>query len=182
MATYNGVSYVETQLKSILCQLARDDELILVDDHSQDLTVDLIKSLGDTRIKIYQNKCNEGVLKTFERAIRLSSGDVIFLSDQDDVWYPKKVARISDVFRHQPDVTLVMSDANYIDDKGKVFHSSFVALRGGFKGGLLPNIIKNRYLGCSLAFRRTIVNKFLPFPPDIPMHDVWIGCINAIYG
>src|SRR5450759_5141604 len=88
MASYNGSRYIERQLLSILCQLGEADEVILVDDHSSDATLEVVERLSDKRIKIYRNGSNEGVLRTFERAIGLASGDIIFLSDQDDVWYP----------------------------------------------------------------------------------------------
>jgi len=182
MATYNGASYIDQQLRSILCQLKEQDEVILVDDRSSDLTVEIAKGFGDDRIKIFINNANQGILKTFERAIRLASGDVIYLSDQDDVWYPSKVARFSDVFKLNPDVLLVLSDAELINDKGEVTARSFFEKRGTFTSSLPANILKNKYLGCTMAFRSSIVGDILPFPANIPMHDMWIGCISAFYG
>jgi glycosyltransferase involved in cell wall biosynthesis len=182
MSTYNGSLYIERQLGSILCQLGKDDEVILVDDHSTDATLEVIEKLSDKRIKIYRNGSNEGVLRTFERAIRLASGDIIFLSDQDDIWYPEKVGRFLQVFDGQPDVTLVLSDAKVINDVDEDVAESFFEARGGFTPGLWHNIAKNKYLGCTMAFRRSMVDKFLPFPKDIPMHDMWIGCVNSLYG
>jgi glycosyltransferase involved in cell wall biosynthesis len=182
MATYNGARYIERQLASILGQLSETDEVILVDDHSSDETLGVIERLSDRRIKTYRNGSNEGVLRTFERAIRLASGDIIFLSDQDDIWYPEKVGRFLQAFDGRPDVTLVLSDAKVINDGDEVVAESFFASRGGFFPGLWHNIAKNKYLGCTMAFRRSMADKFLPFPVDIPMHDMWIGCINSIYG
>lgn len=182
MASYNGSRYIERQLLSILCQLDEADEIILVDDHSSDATLEVVEKLRDERIKIHRNGSNEGVLRTFERAIRLASGDIIFLSDQDDVWYPEKVSRFLQAFAGRPDVTLVLSDAKVINDGDEVVAESFYAGRGGFSAGLWHNIAKNKYLGCTMAFRRSVVDKILPFPEDIPMHDMWIGCINSIYG
>ena len=182
MASYNGSRYIERQLLSILCQLGEADEVILVDDHSYDATLEVVEKLKDKRIKIYRNGSNEGVLRTFERAIRLASGDIIFLSDQDDVWYPEKVSRFLQAFDGRPDVTLVLSDAKVINDVDEVVAESFCESRGGFSPGLWHNIARNKYLGCTMAFRRSMLEKFLPFPEDIPMHDMWIGCINSIYG
>jgi len=182
MATYNGSRYIKRQLLSILCQLGGSDEIILVDDCSSDATLEVVERLGDSRIKIYRNGSNEGVLRTFERAIRLASGDIIFLSDQDDIWYPEKVGKFLQVFNGQPDVTLVLSDAKVINDRDEVIAKSFFEARGGFSPGIWHNIARNKYLGCAMAFRRSMVDKFLPFPKDIPMHDMWIGCINSIYG
>lgn len=181
MATYNGALYIKRQLDSILCQLEPVDEVILVDDHSSDETLDVVKSIGDKRIKTYRNNFNQGTVKTFERAIQQASGSVIFLSDQDDIWYPEKVKRFLDVFDGHPDVTLVLSDAKIINDADEVVAESFLESRGGFFPSIWHNITKNKYLGCSMAFRRSVANRFLPFPQNIPMHDVWIGCVNSIY-
>lgn len=182
MATYNGSRYIERQLRSILCQLAQADEVILVDDHSSDATLDVVEKVGDRRIKIYRNEFNEGVIRTFERAIKLASGDIIFLSDQDDIWYPEKVKEFMEIFDSCPDVTLVLSDAKIINDVDEVVAESFFKGLGKFSPGIWHNITKNKYMGCTMAFRRSMVDKLLPFPEGIPMHDVWIGCINSMYG
>jgi glycosyltransferase involved in cell wall biosynthesis len=182
MATFNGAPYIERQLRSILAQLTQADEVILVDDHSSDATLDTVQRIGDGRIRIYRNESNEGIIRSFERSLRQASGDVIFLSDQDDIWYPEKVKGFMEVFDNQPEVTLVLSDAKIIDDADEVVAESYLQSRGGFSSGILHNIIKNKYLGCTMAFRRSILEMSLPIPGDVPMHDVWIGCINSIYG
>jgi glycosyltransferase involved in cell wall biosynthesis len=182
IATYNGAPYIERQLRSILCQLAQADEVILVDDYSSDATLDVVEKIGDKRIKIYRNEFNQGVLRTFERAIRLASGNIIFLSDQDDIWYPEKIEKFIKVFDEHQNVTLVLSDAKIINEVDEVVAESFLESRGGFSSGFWHNIIQNKYLGCTMAFRRSMAEKFLPFPMDVPGHDVWIGCINSIYG
>ncbi len=180
MATYNGSLYIKRQLESMLCQLEPVDEVILVDDHSSDATLDVVENIGDERIKIYRNDCNRGIVRTFEQAIQQASGSVIFLSDQDDIWYPEKVKRFLDVFDERPDVTLVLSDAEIINDADEVVAESFLKSRGGFSPSIWHNITKNKYLGCSMAFRQSVAHRFLPFPKNI-MHDVWIGCVNSIY-
>jgi glycosyltransferase involved in cell wall biosynthesis len=182
MATHDGAAYVEQQLRSILPQLAGGDEIVLVDDHSSDGTLELVKKIGDERIRVHRNDSNRGVVPTFEQAIRLSSGDLVFLSDQDDIWYPGKVDRVSRIFMENSQVTLVMSDARVIDDKGDILADSLLKTRGGFAPGIVATLIRNRYSGCLMAFRRSLAEKFLPFPKDIPMHDMWIGLINAVYG
>jgi glycosyltransferase involved in cell wall biosynthesis len=182
MATYNGAPYIERQLRSILSQLSQADEVILVDDHSSDATLDVAGRIGDVRVRIYRNDFNEGIIRTFELSLRHASGDIIFLSDQDDIWYPEKVRRFMEVFDEHPGVTLVLSDAKIINDADEVIAESYLESRGGFSSGIWHNIIKNKFLGCTMAFRRSKMDMFLPIPKDVPMHDVWIGCINSIYG
>lgn len=182
MATYNGALYIEQQLQSILCQLQLSDEVIIVDDHSIDSTIELVAKIGDSRIRIYRNNINMGVQKSFEKAIGLASGSIIFLSDQDDVWHPEKVAKFSDIFTSLPAVSLVLSDARIVDNVGRVVIESFFKRRGGFVPGIVANLVKNRYLGCVMAFRKNLLEKILPFPTSIPQHDMWIGLVNEVYG
>jgi glycosyltransferase involved in cell wall biosynthesis len=182
LASYNGSKYINKQIESILYQLRETDELVIVDDNSSDETVKIIEDFKDPRIKLINNVFNLGVVKTFERAINNSTGDIIFLSDQDDVWLPNKVEKILEVFQKYPDITLVLSDAQIIDSEGQITADSFFKIRGKFVANPLSNIIKNKYHGCTLAFRREMVEVFLPFPANTPMHDMWIGIVNAMYG
>ncbi|MFH0939739.1 MAG: glycosyltransferase family 2 protein [Planctomycetota bacterium] len=180
MATYNGGKYIERQLDSILVQLSADDEVIVVDDASSDNTADIITARNDPRIKLSRNPTNIGVLKNFENAIRRASGDLIFLSDQDDLWLEDKVSSILDAFSSNPQVTLVFGNAELMNAEGQSLGRNFWSRR--LSAGLISNLVKNQFLGCTLAFRRGLCDWALPFPVDIPMHDMWLGLVNALYG
>jgi glycosyltransferase involved in cell wall biosynthesis len=182
LASYNGSKYINKQIASILYQLRETDELVIVDDNSSDETVKIIEDFKDPRIKLINNVFNLGVVKNFERSINNATGDLIFLSDQDDVWLPNKVEKILEVFQKYPDITLILSDAQIIDSEGQITANSFFKIRGKFVANPLSNFIKNKYHGCTLAFRREMIEVFLPFPANTPMHDMWIGIVNAIYG
>lgn len=182
LATYNGSAYVEAQLRSILGQLGSSDEIVVVDDCSCDESVGVVSALGDPRIRLIRNDTNLGILGAFERALRVSTGDILFLSDQDDIWRSDKVERVVSIFASDPAITLVASDAQVIDAVGNVTAQSFFSQRGAFSAGLLHNLVKNKYLGCTMAFRRSMLGHFLPIPPDVPMHDMWFGVLNQIYG
>ncbi|MFA5216266.1 glycosyltransferase family 2 protein [Sulfuricurvum sp.] len=178
IATYNGEKYIKEQLDSILLQLNDNDEVIISDDSSNDNTIEIIKDYNDSRIKIYEKQKFRSPIFTFENSLKYSTGDYIFLSDQDDLWMPNKVNTIK---KYLKSYDLVFSDANIIDSNRKVLHESFYHLNGS-KQGLIKNIIKNSYLGCTMAFNRKILEKSLPFPKDLPMHDWWIGLIGEMYG
>lgn len=91
MTTYNGEKYISVQLDSILKQLSENDEVIISDDSSTDRTVDVIKNFKDKRIKLYEDNHFHSPIFNFENALEKASGDIIFLSDQDDVWLDNKV-------------------------------------------------------------------------------------------
>jgi glycosyltransferase involved in cell wall biosynthesis len=183
IALYNGEKYLHRQLISILDQIKSDDEVIIVNDSSTDSSIKIIDEISDTRIFVFNNNSNIGVIKTFEKALNLSTGDIIFLSDQDDIWLPNKVSKIIEVFNLNPEITLVTSDAQVIDGDGNFLVNSYLLFtKRRFTSNPILNLIKNTHLGCTLSFRREILDMFLPFPSDIPMHDIWIGLVNGIYG
>lgn len=179
---HNGADYLAPQVQSILDQLGQSDEIVIVDDCSEDESLQIVNSFGDSRIRLLRNASNLGILGTFERALRESVGDILFLSDQDDIWRSDKVEQVVSVFASNPAITMVVSDAQVIDAAGNVTAQSFFRQRGAFSAGVLHNLAKNKYLGCTMAFRRSMLEHFLPIPPDTPMHDIWFGLVNNIYG
>lgn len=182
MATYNGKQYLAEQLSSVLAEFLPDDELIIVDDGSQDGTLELLDSLKSPAVRVVRNLTNVGVFATFERGLLLSSKEIIFLCDQDDVWLPGKRAAFVDAFERDPRILVVVSDAQLIDASGSVTASSFMATRGGFRGGILSTLVRNRYLGCAMALRRELLVTALPIPRSVPMHDMWLGALGSILG
>lgn len=178
MATYNGEKYIKEQLDSILSQIGENDKLIISDDSSTDNTVQIIKSFKDNRIKIFENQKFKSPIFNFENALNNATGDIIVLSDQDDIWKANKIETIK---KYMQNYDLVLSDADIIDEKGNILHKSFYKLNGS-KNGFIKNIVKNSYLGCTMAFNKKILDKSLPFPKDLPMHDWWIGLISEMYG
>jgi glycosyltransferase involved in cell wall biosynthesis len=182
MATYNGHRYIYDQIASILAQLEPEDELIIVDDASRDDTLRIIDSFRSRQIKLFQNNSNAGVLASFERGLKYARNEYIFLSDQDDIWSPDKRRSYLDAFFQSKEIMLVISDLVVIDAEDKIISHSFMEGRGGFSGGVLDTLWKNRYIGCSIAIRRSVLNYCLPFPKILPMHDMWLGVASAILG
>jgi glycosyltransferase involved in cell wall biosynthesis len=169
------------QLRSILAQLCPDDEIIVVDDGSTDTTCREVSALRDARLLLIRNIHNQGVLRAFETALSCSTGEIVFLSDQDDLWLPNKVDTVLDAFACDPDLMLVASDAILIDQDGAKIGDSFYDQRGKFQAGLWPNLLIGKFHGCTMAFRRALLQKALPFPPGrLVHHDTWIGCMNAL--
>src|SRR5690242_12648567 len=118
MCTYNGAEFLPAQLESIAQQTRPPDEIIVCDDASTDETRAVLESfarLSSIPVSLYFSDENAGSVKTFERAIGLCSGDVIALSDQDDVWRADKLQFIEQSFISNPAAGVVFSDAEIVD-------------------------------------------------------------------
>lgn len=176
VATYNGEMYIRQQLLSILCQLADSDEVIISDDGSTDGTLTVIREINDKRIRLIDGPRRQSPTQNFENALRQAKGDYIFLSDQDDVWKPNKVAVC---MKWLQKYGCVVSDAEVTDSTLKVVHPSLFALLKVRQSRIYNTIWKNGYTGCCMAFSRRVLCAALPFPTNIPMHDIWIGNVAA---
>jgi glycosyltransferase involved in cell wall biosynthesis len=177
MATYNGLNHINEQLESILQQLKPNDEVIISDDHSTDGTWEWLKiqAANDGRIILTRNP-KKGVITNYHQAIRKSSKDIIFLSDQDDVWRPNKVDLVVQAFVMNPGKTVVVSDLQIVDEQLVELEPSYFKLRDVGEG-FLRNLRKSGYIGASMAFRDELKKMILPIPPNVPMHDMWIGLL-----
>lgn len=176
LAAYKGERYLGEQLDSVLPQLPPDGEVFVSDDCPGGATEALVREYcrRDGRVH-YLTGPGKGVCANFENALRACTGDVIFLADQDDVWLPGKVEKVMAEMEKGADV--VLHDARVTDGALQVTEPSFFAVHGS-RGGLLPNLIRNSFVGCCMAFRRDLLAFVLPFPQKLPMHD-WLIALAA---
>ena len=175
MATYNGERFISRQLQTILSQLLPDDEIIISDDSSTDKTLEIVRAIDDSRIHLYSGQTFRSPIYNFEHALKQASGEVIFLSDQDDEWVDGWVETALCALH---DVSLVVCDADMIDAEGNVRQRAEGQLsRGMRKPGILQNLYRNGYVGCCCAFRHEVLSMALPFPRKLPWHDWWIGLV-----
>ena len=176
VATYNGEKFIREQIDSILCQLSSDDEIIVSDDGSTDGTIVIINCIGDKRIRIIEGPRKHSPTFNFENALKEAKGDYIFLADQDDVW---KTNKVEVCMKWLQKYECVVSDAEVTDSNLNPLYPSLYAIMQVRQGHIYNTVWKNGYTGCCMAFRRNILEASLPFPKDIPMHDIWIGNVAA---
>ncbi len=75
---------------------------------------------------------------------------------------------------------LAMCDCRIVDEDLVPIYDSFFQ-HNRSKAGLLKNFMKNSFVGCCMAFRKSVLEKSLPFPENIPLHDQWIGLMAERY-
>ncbi|MDP5200710.1 glycosyltransferase [Flavobacterium sp. DG2-3] len=179
MASYNGAEFIEEQLRSILNQLDDTDELIIVDDCSKDDTIEKIKIINDSRISVFKNETNKGHVFTFGRAISLTNNDIIFMSDQDDIWLEDRVYIMKKELTDNGSL-LVSSNTNFINSRGEVLDYKMQGVKSQNSKKNLKNIIdiylgKENYYGCAMAFKKELKQLILPIPSYVESHDLWIA-------
>ena len=192
MCTYNGEEYLVCQIESILNQTVKPDEIFICDDCSTDNTLEILKNYQNKfpeLITVQINEKNIGYIKNFEKAISLCSGEIIFLSDQDDIWYEHKIETITKEFLSKPDIHYIFTDATAIDNKNnKLGYNTWAAVNFDKKkqidfnnGNQLQLLINNYFVtGATVALKSDIRKFISPFPINV-YHDYWLAIVlNSI--
>lgn len=191
MCTYNGARFLQAQLDSIAAQTELPQRMAIVDDGSDDESWALLRRWAATApfdVKLHRNPQTLGVTRNFERAVGLLDQDVVFLADQDDVWYPGKLATFVDRFASDGALGLLHSDADLIDGEGKpigrrLFETLLVTEqeRSDVGQGKAYRVYAKRNLvtGAASAFRRHVLLQSLPFS-DGWVHDEWLAFTAAL--
>lgn len=190
MCTYNGEKYIIRQLESICNQNLKPNEIIICDDCSADNTVVLIKKYIEEftdytiQINLYENVKNVGVVKNFEQAITYCSGEIVFLSDQDDIWLPNKIESICKYMECKGNCNVVFTDALLIDSNGNEIGCSLWQSLGfsGKDNYSISDFTGKRFVtGATIAAKRNFLKDIMPFP-ECWIHDSWIAICAAIDG
>lgn len=113
LATYNGEKYILEQLESIKNQTLKPDEVIICDDKSTDNTFSMISEyIKENKLSwlLYVNDNNQGYSRNFSNLIKKAKGDIIFLADQDDIWFLDKIERMSKIIEENQKISLLASN------------------------------------------------------------------------
>jgi hypothetical protein len=195
LCTRNGAAYVAEQVRSILAQTPAPFELVVGDDASSDDTLEIVERTAaesgrGTVLRVLRNDPPLGVVGNFAATIAATTGDLVALSDQDDVWAPGKVAAVTARFAADPDLLLVHSDARLVDGSGAPLGIDLLdALeatsreRAGLERGDAFAVLLRRNLvtGATAVFRRRLLDAAAPFPADW-VHDEWLAVLAAALG
>ena len=181
IATYNGDKYLAEQLNSILAQTYKNIEIIISDDGSTDATIEIIRSYEKKFpvLKLVSNKNNRGIKKNFENAIKNCKGIFIALSDQDDLWMPKKIETL---VNNIGDFSAIYHDSLFINHEGKTLNnwlSKNVNCFSGYDGRAF--LFFNCVSGHAIMFHNRIIDAATPFP-NARYHDWWLAFIAAENG
>jgi glycosyltransferase involved in cell wall biosynthesis len=193
MCTYNGAHYLDEQLNSICGQHRPPDEIVICDDQSTDSTPQILEtfqSRAPFSVRLVSNSARLGSTSNFDKAIRLCSGDIIALADQDDIWKEEKLKRLESVFLSDPGVTYIFSDGDVIDERGRPVGCSMWESLGFSSASLCTDFDKSQVAfllkhnvatGAAMAFRSSLTTMAWPIPTTW-LHDHWVALLGSTFG
>jgi hypothetical protein len=179
MAAYNGGAYISRQLESFARQTLLPDELVVCDDGSTDDTVAQVRRFAATApfaVRIEINDSRLGYSLNFGRAISLCTGDIVCLSDQDDIWFDEKIDTVAKVFNTRPQASLVVNDQVIAD---RELRPAGATVFGNTRKLGYSDL--DLIAGCCTSFRASLSPVILPFPTNIA-YDSWIGTMGHLLG
>jgi glycosyltransferase involved in cell wall biosynthesis len=172
LASCNGAKYILAQLESFLAQTRLPDELVITDDGSSDNTIEIINRFAENApfpVICTQNTENLGYSGNFNQALLKTTGDLVFISDQDDVWYPNKIERMAALAAEHPESLVLMNDAGLTDEE---LNPTGLTKLGQIRSAGYPESCF--MMGCCATVRRELLNLCLPIPEGYGGHDNWI--------
>jgi len=197
LCTHNGARFLREQVRSICLQTLPPLEIVLSDDASRDGSVEAVRSAMaecaverpglSIALRVFENAVALRVVKNFEQAIAACTGELIALSDQDDVWMPDRLERMVSHFERDDNLLLLHTDARLVDaerrDLGQtLFHALEVTASETERvhAGNAFDVLLRRNLvtGATAIFRRTLLSDALPLPVEW-VHDEWLGIIAS---
>jgi hypothetical protein len=204
MTTYNGAAYLDEQLDSIASQTRPPDELVISDDASTDDSVAMLERYAARvpfPVRVLRAGRNMGVVRNVESAVTECRGELIALADQDDRWYPTKLAVLEEALTRDARNQLAFTDADLIDADGRRLAGSlWEAVKFGSEDrrfvtgpdALFRLLASHFVTGATLAFRTELRDLAFPVPEighelthdgrPFHLHDGWLAIVAATRG
>lgn len=182
MASFNGEKFIARQIDSVLSQSYTRLELIIVDDGSSDQTAAIVNQyvIQDERVHFYPSNQNMGLVKNFERGLKLSKGEFIILADQDDLFQDDKIEKQLTTLMDSANADMVISDLELIDEADNRLSGSmwqFQGIHPEKKASFKRLCVDNYATGCSMMFSRELLKSAIPFPSQLKIHDQWLALL-----
>lgn len=186
MATFDpDPLLLERQIGSIREQTHERWVCLVSDDGSGSERLAHLRSLieGDERFTLSVGGERRGFYANFERALGMvpPEADLVALADQDDCWYPEKLAILVGALGA---AQLAYSDMRIVDEQGEVVSETFWQGRRNNYTDLSSLLLANTVTGAASLFRRELLDLVLPFPEPVgdPFHDQWIAAMALATG
>lgn len=168
---FNGETFIRATIESVLNQTFSDLEVIVIDDGSQDSTVEIVSSFQDARLKQYSYE-NSGASVSRNRGIAHAIGEFVSFLDADDLWTPDKLEAQFLALKEHPEAAVAYSWVDYIDQSGKfLWAGNHLTINGDIHEALLiHNVLEN---GSNPLIRRQALAEVGDFNPQLSNAEDW---------
>ena len=168
---YNAAKTIQETVMSVLNQSFSNLELIVINDGSQDSTLDVLSSIKDSRLQVFSSE-NSGVCMARNRGIELASGEFISFLDADDIWTLDKLEAQLTALQKNPQAGVAYSWVDYIDEYGNFFHQgNYININGSaYEKMLVQNILEN---GSNPLIRREALTEIGIFDESLTLAEDW---------
>ncbi len=178
LLVFNGENYLNRSLDSVYKQTIKLDEVLIINDGSNDLTVDIIKKWSDKLpIKLVNNKKNIGTFASLKKGVLSCSGDLIFRIDHDDQWANNHVEEIIKLYFEDKNTKLFATRAIYLnEDFSFIKYSGYISDKDIRKNLLWDNPIVQ---SSTAFFKKDFI--YLNRSSDLNYcedYDLWIRLLN----
>jgi glycosyltransferase involved in cell wall biosynthesis len=169
---FNEENYIKSALKSILNQTYENFELILIDDYSEDNSLEIVNSFSDKRIKIFQKKQeNKGLATSRNLGVAMAKGQFITFQDADDTSENTRIEKQLKYALEKPFNKIVGCGVNYIINSSKheiIFPSKHSEIIKGFQ----RNFKRVKIVGGTILGNKKIFENF-PYRPQFKYMQDW---------
>ncbi len=174
MPVKNGEKYLKEAVQSILNQTYKNFEFIIVNDHSQDKTLPILKNIIDKRIKIYTNKTALGLTRSLNKALRHARGEFIARMDADDIAAKDRLAIQVNYLLKNKAVGVVGSAFRIIDNNKNI---SIVKFPRKHAQIIRQLFLRNPLRHPTVMYYKYLVDKYGPYDPSLDGaedYDLWL--------
>ena len=168
---YNGEKTIQKTIESVLQQTFKDFEIILINDGSQDSTLDVINNIKDERLRVFSYP-NAGVSTSRNRGLALARGEFISFLDADDLWTPDKLETQLKALQNNSQAAVAYSWSDWIDESGQFLRSGgHITVNGKvFEHLLVRDFIES---GSNPLIRRQALDEVGEFEPSVTPAEDW---------
>ena len=156
--TYNNDLLLQKSISSVVNQTFDNFELLIIDNHSTDKTSEIISEFNDARISHIKISNNGVISKSRNLGIKLAQGEWIAFLDSDDIWYPKRLEKISKFCTKQYDFDVITTNEYKVFDKSSNRQKLFYGLKSNNKYKSLL-IYGNRLSPSATVVRKSFLEK-----------------------
>lgn len=192
MSTYNGEKYVTEQLDSIRLQTRKADEVVISDDCSKDTTIEVVQEYinryGLSTWRFIKNNENKGFVRNFLDGAENATGELIFFSDQDDIWSDTKIEHMEDALKEKNALAVYcLMDTIGADGKqttNQTYNMNKIKTKSRIqKISLCEKVKYGRSPGLCLAFKKELLKEVRTMALEYGLsHDLPVGTVAAVRG